>query len=147
MSRRGIVSAVAGVLVTAASLLGSAPAHAGLPLIAHADVEITYNQYGFRVCAGGRVDDGTASSGQWLLVIEGARSDGSRIRDVLRGSGPSWDPGCQGVPRYGASSGGFVVTLSFTGVGSNSPNPVPDFTAVAGGEATWNLYTVTSFGT
>jgi hypothetical protein len=150
MKRRRVVAAAVGALAPCVLLVASAqPAFAGLPVTAHASVGITYTATSFTVCYDGRVDDGTGSAGTWLLQIEGARSNGTQIEQTAIVFAESVGPACYGIPRN-SPAGAFTVTLSFATLGSSSPNTVPDFVALAGGDGEWDPLTNPSadnFGT
>lgn len=149
--RRRTVAAT--VITLAASLTvieTAAPASAGAPVTAHASIGITYTSTSFSVCYDGRVDDGTGAAGTWLLQIEGARSNGTQIEQTAVTFAESIGPACYPIPRNAAPAGAFTVTLSFATLGSGSPNTVPDFFAVAGGDGEWDPITnpsADSFGT
>jgi hypothetical protein len=151
MSHRRIHAAAAAVLLGTAPVLAAAPpAFAGLPVLAHASIGITFTSTSFSVCYDGRVDDGTGSAGTWLFDVEGARTDGSLIEETAITFADSIGPACYVIPRNGTAAGSFVATLSFATLGSASPNVVPDFVAVAGGVGEWDALgnpSADSFGT
>lgn len=151
MNGRRIVAAVVGALVGCTTVICSGTsAVAGAPVTAHASVGITYTSTSFSVCYDGRLDDGAATNGTWQLVINGARSDGSPIQQTTVFFAEAVGPACVGIPKSGAAAGAFVVTLSFATVGTSSPNTVPDFVALAGGDGAWDPDTnpsADSFGT
>lgn len=142
MNRRRTVAAAVAALTACLTVIGTAaPASAGAPVTAHASVGITYTSTSFSVCYDGRVDDGTGADGVWLLEIDGARSDASPIQTTTIFFGEAIGPACLSIPKNGAAAGAFVVTLSFATVGSSSPNIVPDFVAIAGGDGAWDPVT------
>lgn len=151
MNLRRTVAAVVAGLAACLSLIGTAaPALAGAPVTAHASIGITFTSTSFSVCYDGRVDDGTGTEGIWQLVINGVRSDGTPIQQTTIFFGEAIGPACAGFSRNGAAAGAFIATLSFATVGSGSPNTVPDFVAVAGGDGEWDPVTnptADSFGT
>jgi hypothetical protein len=136
--RRVVTSAVAALPFTLATVVGAAPsAHAGVPVMAHGQVSITYTATAFSLCPSGSVDDGVNIVGQWVFEVVGARSDGTRFHDIYFGSGGSYSRPCYGIAKYGNGNGAFVTTLSFVGAGTNPETGVPDIVVVAGGEGSW----------
>lgn len=148
MNPHRIASVLATVVAVTVGVLAVGPtAWAGLPVAAHGNVGITYTSTTFTVCAAGSVDDGTGTAGTWELEIDGARSDGTDIHQTYITSGETFPLRCFPVPKNSTANGAFVATLLFATVGTSSPNIVPDFTAVAGGDGTWNPNSSDSFGT
>jgi hypothetical protein len=143
---RVVTTAVAACLSVAGILVAAPPAAAGLPVVANAHVAITFTSTTFSVCATGSVDDGTGADGAWLFTVDGARANATPI-DMSNLSFSESFSQCYSVPKNGTTDGGFVATLSFATVGSNSPNAVPDFSAVAGGIGTWDPSGAATFGT
>lgn len=148
MNHCRIASAAAVASISAAAVIAAAPpAFAGLPVVANGNIGITYTSTTFTVCAAGSVDDGTGTAGTWELEIDGARTDGTDIHQTFITTGETFPLRCFDVPKNSSVAGAFVTTLSFATIGSSSPNIVPDFTAVAGGEGTWNPNNANSFST
>jgi len=85
----------------------------------------------------GHVDDGTEITGEWLIEIEGVRSDGSRIQSTQELSGPAINPPGDAIPKL-VPTGHFHVTVWFAGAGTS------DFVAVAAGDVIWNPFTAPS---
>jgi hypothetical protein len=135
------------LLGTAGVVATAAPAAAGIPIAAHANVGITYTSTTFTVCAAGSVDDGTGTAGTWALEIDGARSNGTDIHQTYLTTGETLPLICFPIPKNGTANGAFVATLSFATLGTSSPNIVPDFSAIAGGEGDWNPNGSNTFGT
>jgi hypothetical protein len=147
VNRPRTVAALVAACLSAAGILATAPpAAAGLPVVSNAHVDITFTSTTFSVCASGNIDDGTGIDGLWLFTVDGARVDGTPIDMTNLSAGESFSQ-CYAVPKNGTANGAFVASLSFATVGSNSPNIVPDFSAVAAGVGTWNPSGATSVGT
>lgn len=123
------------------------PANAGLPVLAHTSVGITFDSTTFTVCAIGYVDDGTGIAGQWQFEITGFRSDGTLIDTLALVPGEAFPSSCYTVAKNGTANGAFAVTLTFETVGENSPNTIPDVVGLAGGIGDWNPSGAESFGT
>lgn len=146
MSHYRMVTAGIVALLTIGVWTVAGSAGAGVPEQAHGDVQIMYNRYAFTVCTAGFVSGGGSTGNQWLLEINGARSDGTVIHERVAGSGTRFHPSCQGIPRYESSYGALVATLSFSNTDSVGGGGAPPG-VVAGGEGSWGLNTATSFGT
>ena len=134
MSKLGRIRALCAVALSCALLLvvAAPPAVAGLPVVARGGVVITWTTTSFRTCASGFVDDGITTAGVWLFEIDGARVDGTPIRNTVIVSGGTFTERCFTVGTTTAAAGTFVANLTFVGAGTS------DVTVVGGGVALWS---------
>lgn len=142
MRHRRILTVASAALLGPATLLAAPPpAFAGLPILAQAQIDITFTATTFTVCASGHLVDGSGMDGTWLYEIDGARSDGSLIHNTLGASGESFGPACIQIPKNGTSNGAFTASVSFVTIGTN------DFGATSVGEGSWNPNNANSIST
>lgn len=132
----GRIMTLALASTTATACAIAAPtksAHAGLPVIARADVTAEYDSDELTLCATGWVDDGATVVGQWAFTIAGAAEFTPIHIGPLLGSGNAYPRTCRTV--YRATSGALTATLTFIAAGDS------DLAAAAGVVCAWGPLT------